>query len=368
MSILESFIKSQGGEVIREGESTSDELRSGQVEDTQMEESTEAEEVGNEEQVEDSTGVEETVEDQGDTISFEDTFKEKYGSIEELEEKIRSLTERADAPRLEDDFESDSVDMLKKVLSSGFDWNKLKEIAEVKTLDVDGLSGRQALSKMLEMKDGLSKAEINLKLREYDRLKEEDVSLMDSDEKLEHEAKLAQYERLQKQGKEFLSSIKGDDKYALPELKKTENNPELLEKQQKEYEELKNLYESSVVESVNGFNEINVILGEEEFSFELSDEMKQEVQDVMFNINDYHKNFVGDNGVDFGEMQTVIAKGLYFDEAMRSLLELNTNEGKVEAVKDINNVVDKSKGASATTKNDGMSQIIDGFLKGQGLR
>jgi len=368
MSILESFIKSQGGEVIREGESTSDEVRSGQVDEPQLEESTEAEEVGNEEQVEDSTGVEETVEDQGDTISFEDTFKEKYGSIEELEEKIRSLTERADAPRLEDDFESDSVDMLKKVLSSGFDWNKLKEIAEVKTLDVDGLSGRQALSKMLEMKDGLSKAEINLKLREYDRLKEEDVSLMDSDEKLEHEAKLAQYERLQKQGKEFLSSIKGDDKYALPELKKTENNPELLEKQQKEYEELKNLYESSVVESVNGFNEINVILGEEEFSFELSDEMKQEVQDVMFNINDYHKNFVGDNGVDFGEMQTVIAKGLYFDEAMRSLLELNTNEGKVEAVKDINNVVDKSKGASATTKNDGMSQIIDGFLKGQGLR
>lgn len=368
MSILEDFVKSQGGEVIREGESTSDQVRSGQVDEPQLEESTEAEEVGNEEQVEDSTGVEETVEDQGDTISFEDTFKEKYGSIEELEEKIRSLTERADAPRLEDDFESDSVDMLKKVLSSGFDWNKLKEIAEVKTLDVDGLSGRQALSKMLEMKDGLSKAEINLKLREYDRLKEEDVSLMDSDEKLEHEAKLAQYERLQKQGKEFLSSIKGDDKYALPELKKTENNPELLEKQQKEYEELKNLYESSVVESVNGFNEINVILGEEEFSFELSDEMKQEVQDVMFNINDYHKNFVGDNGVDFGEMQTVIAKGLYFDEAMRSLLELNTNEGKVEAVKDINNVVDKSKGASATTKNDGMSQIIDGFLKGQGLR
>ena len=368
MSILESFIKSQGGEVIREGESTSDELRSGQVDEPQLEESTEAEEVGNEEQVEDSTGVEETVEDQGDTISFEDTFKEKYGSIEELEEKIRSLTDRADAPRLEDDFESDSVDMLKKVLSSGFDWNKLKEIAEVKTLDVDGLSGRQALSKMLEMKDGLSKAEINLKLREYDRLKEEDVSLMDSDEKLEHEAKLAQYERLQKQGKEFLSSIKGDDKYALPELKKTENNPELLEKQQKEYEELKNLYESSVTESVNAFNEINVVLGEEEFSFELSDEMKQEVQDVMFNINDYHKNFVGDNGVDFGEMQTVIAKGLYFDEAMRSLLELNTNEGKVEAVKDINNVVDKSKGASATTKNDGMSQIIDGFLKGQGLR
>lgn len=368
MSILEDFVKSQGGEVIREGESTSDQVRSGQVDEPQLEESTEAEEVGNEEQVEDSTGVEETVEDQGDTISFEDTFKEKYGSVEELEEKIRSLTERADAPRLEDDFESDSVDMLKKVLSSGFDWNKLKEIAEVKTLDVDGLSGRQALSKMLEMKDGLSKAEINLKLREYDRLKEEDVSLMDSDEKLEHEAKLAQYERLQRQGKEFLSSIKGDDKYALPELKKTENNPELLEKQQKEYEELKNLYESSVVESVNGFNEINVILGEEEFSFELSDEMKQEVQDVMFNINDYHKNFVGDNGVDFGEMQTVIAKGLYFDEAMRSLLELNTNEGKVEAVKDINNVVDKSKGASATTKNDGMSQIIDGFLKGQGLR
>jgi uncharacterized protein (UPF0335 family) len=278
------------------------------------------------------------------------------------------LTEKAESPRLEDEFESDSVDMLKKVLSSGFDWNKLKEISEINTLDVDKLSGRQALSKMLEMRDGLSKAEINLKLRDYDRLKEEDVSLMDSDEIMEHEAVLAQYERLQREGRDFLSGVKNDDKYSLPDLKKSENNQELLDNQKKEYEELKNLYESSVKSSVDEFNEISIVLGEDEFSFELSDEMKQEVQDVMFNINDYHKNFVGDNGVDFGGMQTVIAKGLYFDEAMKSLLELNTNEGKVEAVKDINNVVDKSKAKSSATGNDSMSQIMEGFLKGQGLK
>jgi hypothetical protein len=366
MSIFENFVKSQGGEIIKEGESSVESVRSGEVEETNLEE-TNVEDSSVENEEVQSEGSE-AVESEGDTLSFEDTFNEKYGSIENLEDKIRSLTEKAESPRLEDEFESDSVDMLKKVLSSGFDWNKLKEIAEIKTIDVDGLSGRQALSKMLEMKEGLSKAEINLKLRDYDRLKEEDVSLMDSDETLEHEAKLAQYERLQREGRDFLSGVKNDDKYSLPDLKKSENNQELLDNQKKEYEELKSLYESGVESSVNEFDEISIVLGEDEFSFELSDEMKQEVQDVMFNINDYHKNFVGDNGVDFGGMQTVIAKGLYFDEAMKSLLELNTNEGKVEAVKDINNVVDKSKAKSSATGNDSMSQIMEGFLKGQGLK
>ena len=85
MSILESFIKSQGGEVIREGESTSDELRSGQVDEPQLEESTEAEEVGNDEQVEDSTGVEETVEGVvGDACQhLTERIEEALGAVEQ---------------------------------------------------------------------------------------------------------------------------------------------------------------------------------------------------------------------------------------------------------------------------------------------
>ena len=358
---FEDLLKAQGLKVVGSGDASRDEQPKQEVEPQQ--EVKDIEETPQPEAKEESDA-------EVKEISFEDSFKEKYGSLEDLETKLSSLEEKASASRFEDKYESDSIDRLEKVLGSGFSWDKIKEIADVKTLNVDSLDGRQALSKMLEMKDGLSTAEINGKLREYDKLNDADLELMDDDEKIEHKAALARYDRLQKESKDFLNSVKNDEKYSLPDLKKPTDDKELIEKQQKEFDELKNRYESSVSESVKEFNSVSLKLGEDnEFTFELNDEMKQKVQERMNGINEYYTNFVSANGVDYNNMKETIAKELFFDQILKSAVESNINKGEINAVKEINNVVDKSKKSQAPSSNASVQdQIIDGFLKGQGIR
>ena len=137
-----------------------------------------------------------------------------------------------------------------------------------------------------------------------------------------------------------------------------------------EFEELKNRYESSVSESLKEFNSVSLKLGEDnEFTFELNDEMKQKVQERMNGINEYYSNFVSANGVDYNNMKETIAKELFFDQILKSAVEANINKGEINAVKEINNVVDKSKKSQAPSSNASVQdQIIDGFLKGQGIR
>lgn len=368
---IENFIKAQGGEVLASGEASREDLEK-PVEEIKEEVVEPVEDkLDDEPVVESPEAVEEpVVETEGDTISFEDQFKEKYGSLEDLDNKLRSLEEKASAERLEDKYESESIGRLEKVLESGFSWDKIKEIAEIKTLDVETMDGRQALSKMLEMKDGLSKREINAKLYEFDQLQKADTDLMDEGEKIQHDAALAQYERLQNDSKEFLSSVKSDEKYSLPDLKKAPDQTEQLEKQNKEFEKLKGLYETSVSDSLKDFDSMNIKLGEDnEFTFELNNEQKQQVQEQMFGINNYYNNFVSADGVDFNKMRETVAKGLFFDQMMKSAVESNINKGKVEAVKDINNIVDKSKASQAASSDQSPTrQILDGFLKGQGLK
>lgn len=366
---IEDFIKAQGGEVVASGETNREELANQEVEQTpEVQEEPEVIDKEDDQPVVETPEVEEKPE--GDTISFEDQFKQDYGSKEDLDNELRSLREKANAERLEDKFESESIDRLSKVLESGFSWDKIKEIADMKTLDVENMDGRQALSKMLEMKDGLSKREVNAKLYEFDQLQKADTDLMDEGEKIQHEAALAQYERLQNESKDFLTSVKSDEKYSLPDLKSAPDQTELIEKQNKEFEDLKNMYESSVDGSLKDFNSINITLGEDnDFTFELNDEQKQQVQQQMYGINDYYNNFASADGIDYTKMQETIAKGLFFDQMMKSAVESNINKGKVEAVKDINNVVDKSKRNQAPASDQSPTrQIIDGFLKGQGLK
>ena len=153
---FEDLLKAQGLKVVDSGDASRDEQPEQEVEPQQ--------EVKDIEETPQPEAKEES-EAEVKEISFEDSFKEKYGSLEDLEAKLSSLEEKASASKFEDKYESDSIDRLEKVLESGFSWDKIKEIADVKTLNVDSLDGRQALSKMLEMKDGLSTAEINAKLR-----------------------------------------------------------------------------------------------------------------------------------------------------------------------------------------------------------
>ena len=194
---------------------------------------------------------------------------------------------------------------------------------------------------------------------------------MDEEEQVAHFALEAEMKRLAKSGKEYLNSLKGDEAYSLPTLEKPEavNQEEVLKQRQQEFEELGRMYEAGVSESLKDFNSIKINLGEgNDYEFELNEEQKQVIQNKMNKINSFHENFNGDGKILFNEMASSFVAQEFLGEIVKSAVENNTNNGKVEAIKDINNVVDKSKKqATSTSGKNYMSEIEAGYRKAQGI-
>ena len=365
---IEDYLRSQGLEPVSK-EDAAENLEEGTQE-------TEQQAVDTSEDVVSAEGkTEENTEDTGNTgesvQNFEDSFKEKYESFEALESKIRSLEESKKGESLSDRYGEENVSRLEKLLDGGLSWDKVSEIAKIQSLNVDSLDDRQALVKSLELKDGLSAAEIKGQLLKYDRLKDADLDLMDEEEQVAHFALEAEMKRLAKSGKEYLNSLKGDEAYSLPTLEKPEavNQEEVLKQRQQEFEELGRMYEAGVSESLKDFNSIKINLGEgNDYEFELNEEQKQVIQDKMNKVNSFHENFNGDGKILFNEMASSFVAQEFLGEIVKSAVENNTNNGKVEAIKDINNVVDKSKKqATSTSGNNYMSEIEAGYKRAQGI-
>lgn len=293
---------------------------------------------------------------EGDTLdkTFEDLFKEKYGEEYDIVKKdeYSSLKAKAEAERLEDMFEEESLGLLKNVATSGLDWKKIKNIADVQTLDIESLSPLESIAKQLQLESGLTKEEINLELREFKKLEKVDLDVLDEDDLEEHYAKKAKFSRLEREAKKYLGSLKDQDDYKLPVLKdNSQASEEALKAKKAEYEELVNRYESEVSKFVSEKNEIGVELGEDDtFNFKLSEDQKTKVQDLMKNVNNLHTLFMTDNGADYNKMMSFIAGGLYHTDMLKARDNTSSNKGEERAIKSINNVdlgaKDKTSGGS----------------------
>lgn len=365
---IEDYLRSQGLEPVSK-EDASENLEEGTQETEQQTVDTSEDVLSSEEKTEENT--DNTSSTSESVQSFEDSFKEKYESFEALESKIRSLEESKKGESLSDRYGEENVSRLEKLLDGGLSWDKVSEIAKIQSLDVDSLDDRQALVKSLELKDGLSPAEIKGQLLKYDRLKDADLDLMDDEEQVAHFALEAEMKRLAKSGKEYLNSLKENEAYSLPTIEKAEvvDQEEVLKQRQQEFEELGRMYEAGVSESLKDFNSIKINLGEgNDYEFELNEEQKLVIQNKMNKVNSFHENFNGDGKILFNEMATSFVAQEFLGEIVKSAVENNTNNGKVEAIKDINNVVDKSKKqATSTSGNNYMSEIEAGYRKAQGI-
>lgn len=288
--------------------------------------------------------------------------------IQELESQLSSLTEKASRQTIEDLYDEESVSLLKKVMETGFDMNKLKSIVEVQTLDVDNLDTFDAISSYLSKKDGLSKEEIKLELKEYRKLKSEDVELMDEDERDNYDAKMAKLNRLEREAKGYLKSLKDSDEYKLPVPKSVD--PQAVkaaqEAESKKIEELKKLYSAEVDKHITPIEELNIPINDKEsFKFKLSAEQKAKVKEAMLGINDYYTNFVDDKGIKFNEMANAVAASLLLPDMIKSAMNSVVNKGEEKAIKEINNV-DLSKDSKASSSSSGISNVLSQFRSLQG--
>jgi len=289
--------------------------------------------------------------------------------IQELEAELSSLREKAERQTIEDLYDEESVSLLKKVMETGFDMNKLKNIVDVQTLDVDSIDTFDAISKFLQKKDGLSPEEIKLELKEYRKLKSEDVELMDEDERDNYDAKMAKLNRLEREAKTYLKGLKDSDEYKLPIPKSVDKEAvkAAQEKQAQEMEELKKLYATHVDKHIASVSELNIPISDKEsFKFKMNDEQKAKVKEAMIGINNYYTNFTDEKGIQFDKMTNALAASILLPDMLKSAMNSVVNKGEEKAIKEINNV-DLGKDSKSKSSSSGVESILSEFRKIQGF-
>jgi len=289
---------------------------------------------------------------------------EKYGKLEEFDNHYSSLKTKAEQERYEDKFSEESRGRLDKLLGSDLSWSKIKEIANVQTLDVEKLDGRQAMAKALELDQGLTPDEIKNELFDYDQLNNVDLEELDERELIKHKSDVSKFARLERESKSYLSTLKEDERFSLPELANQEEvSDETLKSQDEERKNAIQAYESDVSSHVSSFNELDIEIGEDKsFKYEISAEDKQEIESRMKGVNNYYTNFMNDGKLDMKSMSETMAKGLLFDKAIKAALESQSNAGEEAAVKKINNTnFNANQSAPSDSGKSIMQQIAEKY-------
>jgi len=289
-----------------------------------------------------------------------DQFKEKYAdlgveSVDDLVAKYNELKESK--PELPEGYEK-----LSSLLSNGeVDWNKIKEIAEVKTMDVDNMAEKEILKKYYESQN-LTPKEIELNLRDYDKLKSKDKEDLYDDELDNYEREEARLERTLRDAKKELSSLKDKEEYDLPTISNTNNSKE-LEEQQAQLEKLKKEWEGKVQEEISDFNKMSFNLDKDTtYDFDIDQDVKSSIQTVMSDIGKFYDDYVQDGNVNFKAMQQDLFMAKNWKSVVKSLIAQSTNKGKEEVVKEINNV-DFSQARATKDSDRKLSKTEEHILK-----
>lgn len=296
-------------------------------------------------------------------VKVEEPKNEVVIDNSEFEAKIKALEEELNTYKgkksIEDEVSPESVELMRKLLHSGLDMKKIKEIAEVNTLDVDALGDEEAISKYLSKKEGLTSEEINVELKRLRKLKNADTSLMDEDEKDQLEADLSKFKRLEREAKKYLGELKNSDEYKLPSLKDNKANQELAEK---EYNELVTMYNKEVSSNVDDVKELSFSINDKEsFTFKLNDDQRTALKDGMLNINEFYKNFVTEKGVDYSRMKNTLAAGLFLPEILKAAMNSVENKGEANVLNEINNIDSQTKTKAPVKSNSVLESIVASY-------
>ena len=292
-----------------------------------------------------------------------DNFKEKYAdlgveSLDELVEKYNELQNKE--PELPEGY-----DKLSALLSDNgdLDWNKIKEIAEVKTLDVDSMDERDLLKKYYE-NEGYTPKEIQVELKDYDKLKSVDKEDLYDDDLDRHERQEAKLERTLREAKKNLSSLKDKEEYNLPTIKSNStDNSEELQKQQEQYAELRKQWEAKVEDQLTGFESMRFNLDKETtYDVNVESEVKSSIKNIMSDASQIYNDYIKDGNVDFQSMQQDLFMMKNWKTVVKSLIAQSSSKGKEDVVKELNNV-DFSKAKQTKAGTDKISKTEEHILR-----
>jgi len=295
-------------------------------------------------------------------------FKESFPDLEiedvaQLVNEYKSLKEKK--PLLSEE----ELSKVASLLTDGdLDWNKIKQIAEVKTLDVTALNDRDVFVSGLK-REGLTDKEIQIELEMYDSAINFDEEDADKREILENNRYKSSLRNKIKEYRNRTSALKNDAQFDLPKLDLTGLDKDAkakMEQQALQQKEMIEKWNTAVKTNLNDFKEIAFNLDKDKkYNFKVNEEDLQFVEKSITDSAEIYKRYADkeNNSFDFKSMRQDLFMMKNWKSVVKTLIQQNANYKAEEIIKEISNVdfdgSQKSGGTKTVSPRDlGIKAIL----------
>lgn len=276
-----------------------------------------------------------------EVVSFDinEKFKELYPDlgVEDVAQLISEYKELKERKPLLADSDLEKVAGL--LVDGEIDWNKIKQIADIKTMDVSKLDDRTVFVNGLKG-EGYSDDDITEELEIFDATFDFDEELADSREILDNKRLKSSLKKKLKEYRDNISKLKDDAQFDLPKINlkpDTKSNEEELEKQKEMVAKWNNVVKSNV----SDFKEVVFSLDKDKkYNFKVAEEDVEFLERSITDSAELYKRYQDkeNNTFDFKSMRQDLFMMKNWKTVVKTLIQQNANNKAEEVIKDISNI------------------------------
>ena len=304
-------------------------------------------------------------EDVAESFNMNDEFKKAYPNYNSLDEVMAELEElKSNKPSISNEDLSKVASLLK---DGEIDWNKIKEMADIRTMDVDSISERDTYIKGLRI-EGYTNEEINDELKIFDSVFNFDEEDAMDNELLSNKREKSKFRREIKRYKDSLTSLKGKEEYNLPKVDLSSLNGKEKAHQEevmKQQELIAENWKKQVESKVGDFKEVVFDLDKDKkYNFKVTDEDLSFIQDSISDTSNLYKPYIDEEkkSFDFKAMRQDLFMARNWKTVVSALIKQNANNKAEEVLKDLNNPnfegSSKSGGTQSSNPYDAVAKAM----------
>lgn len=281
------------------------------------------------------------VQKKDEVVNFDinEKFKELYPDlgVEDVAQLISEYKELKERKPILSDADLEKVAGL--LVDGEIDWNKIKQIADIKTMDVSKLDDRTVFVNGLKQ-EGYSDDDIADELEIFDATFGFDEELADSREILENKRLKSSLKRKLKDYRDNISKLKDDTQFDLPKINlkpDTKSNEEALEKQKEMVAKWNNVVKSNV----SDFKEVVFTLDKDKkYNFKVADDDIDFLEKSITDSAELYKRYQDkeNNTFDFKSMRQDLFMMKNWKTVVKTLIQQNANNKAEQVIKDISNI------------------------------
>ena len=281
------------------------------------------------------------VQKKDEVVNFDinEKFKELYPDlgVEDVAQLISEYKELKERKPILEDSELEKVAGL--LVDGEVDWYKIKQIADIKTMDVSKLDDRTVFVNGLKQ-EGYSDEDIADELEIFDATFNFDEELADSKEILENKRLKSSLKRKLKDYRDNISKLKDDAQFDLPKINlkpDTKSTEEALEKQK----EMVAKWNSVVKSNVSDFKEVVFNLDKDKkYNFKVAEEDIEFLEKSITDSAELYKRYQDkeNNTFDFKSMRQDLFMMKNWKTVVKTLIQQNANNKAEEVIKEISNI------------------------------